>query len=336
MSADASQDHGVLDKQFLFIVGSPRSGTSWLQLMLGAHPSVCTSTELRLFNGYVAPWLEAWRVDTQWAEEGRSFVGLPVVWKEDEFHAFLKSFLERVYSSALEEKPSASHILDKHPAYSDYVSEIRLLIPQARFIHVIRDGRDVAVSLYEASRQLGWFDRHPLHGYAATWRRRVLGAKQAEEFGDDYLEIRYEDLSASPQAELARVFRHCGLEASDDLVEQIVEAHAIDKMRRSRSTAAAGVRVPEGHYRQGRVGTWHEKFTPPQRYLFEQAAGDLLEELGYARNGWWAEGRLQRLWVPVAAAGPSLYRMLRVRRLGHAAAVLLGRRVAVRPQEAQR
>jgi hypothetical protein len=329
-------DQRVLDKQFLFIIGSPRSGTSWLQLMIGAHPSVCTSTEIRLFNGYIAPWLEAWRVETQFAEEGKSYVGLPVLWEEEEFHAFLKSFLARVYSSVLSKKPDASHILDKHPAYSDYVSEIRLLIPQARFIHVIRDGRDVAVSLFEASRQLSWFDRHPLHGYAPIWRRRVLGAKRGEEFGDDYLELRYEDLSASPATELARVFGFCGLAANDDLVEQIVEQHTIEKMRRSRSTAADGVKVPEGHYRQGRVGAWHQKFTPRQRYLFEKLAGDLLEELGYARRGWWAEGRLQRLWVPLAAAGPRLYRTLRVRRLGHAAAVVAGRRVAVRQQDSYR
>jgi hypothetical protein len=40
----------VLEKQFLFIIGAPRSGTTWLQAMLGAHPSICTTGELKLFD----------------------------------------------------------------------------------------------------------------------------------------------------------------------------------------------------------------------------------------------------------------------------------------------
>jgi len=53
-------DEEVLRKEFLFIVGSPRSGTTWLQLMLGSHPSVCATAELTLYDKYLAPWLDAW------------------------------------------------------------------------------------------------------------------------------------------------------------------------------------------------------------------------------------------------------------------------------------
>ena len=50
----------TLDNQFVFIIGAPRSGTTWLQTMLAAHPSVCTSVELTLFDKYITSWIEIW------------------------------------------------------------------------------------------------------------------------------------------------------------------------------------------------------------------------------------------------------------------------------------
>src|SRR5438045_9210667 len=108
----------ALDKHFLFIIGSPRSGTTWLQLMLGAHPSVCATAELTLYDKYVAPWLEAWKAETHLAENGKSYVGMPVLWDEAEFHGFLSGFLESAYSKMLGTKPAATPRLDKSLGYS--------------------------------------------------------------------------------------------------------------------------------------------------------------------------------------------------------------------------
>src|ERR1035437_7352966 len=123
----------TLEKNFLFIIGSPRSGTMWLQLMIGGHPLVCATTELRLYNKYTAPWLEAWKGEALLTEEGKHYIGLPVLWTEAEFHDFLRGFLERVYSKVIATKPQATHILDKHPDYSQFVEDIHSFIPQARF-----------------------------------------------------------------------------------------------------------------------------------------------------------------------------------------------------------
>jgi hypothetical protein len=46
----------------VFIVGAPRSGTTWLQAMIGAHPSICTTDELKLFNLFTGPWEESWEL----------------------------------------------------------------------------------------------------------------------------------------------------------------------------------------------------------------------------------------------------------------------------------
>jgi len=327
MSAQPALNPGpngtILERQFLFIIGSPRSGTTWLQLMLGAHPKVCATTELRLYNKYIAPWLEAWRGEVVLTEEGKHYLGLPVLWTEAEFHGFLRSFLEQAYRKVLAAKPHASHVLDKHPHYSAFVEEIHLFVPQARFIHVMRDGRDVAVSLAAAARQMGWFARETLPDYGALWKRELLAARKASRYSGNYMEVRYEDLLAAPERVLTSVFEFCGLTADDALVAAIVEKHKFENLKRSRLTPSEGVRAPEGHYRQGKVGGWQREFTGLQRYLFDEVAGDLLRELGYAREGWWAEGSPQKAWLPIAARARKLYL-----RGTQASAVLLGRKPA--------
>jgi hypothetical protein len=50
----------VWERQFVFIIGAPRSGTTWLQALVGSHPSVCTSVEMTLFDCYLGPWLKRW------------------------------------------------------------------------------------------------------------------------------------------------------------------------------------------------------------------------------------------------------------------------------------
>jgi hypothetical protein len=319
----------ALDKEFIFIIGSPRSGTTWLQLMLGAHPSVCATTELRLYNKYLAPWIEAWKTEARMAEGEKSYIGLPVLWKEGEFHDFLRDFLDLAYSKVLATKPDATHILDKHPGYTQFVEGINYFVPQARFIHVIRDGRDVAVSLFEASRKLGWFGRQPLYEYANLWKNHVLDARKAAAFSGRYKEVRYEDLSSSPITGLKSIFEFCGVEAGDKLVSEIVESHKFENLKKSRSTPAEGVKVPEGHFREGKVGNWGRHFSAANRYLFDKAAGNLLRELGYAKERWWAEHAHERIWAPVAGLVARTYR--KSRRVEQACKVLLGSRIAVRP-----
>ena len=325
MPAQLMPNHGpngtILEKQFLFIIGSPRSGTTWLQLMLGAHPQVCATTELRLFNKYVSPWMEAWKGESLLNEEGKHYLGLPVLWTEAEFHRLLRGFLEQAYNKVFAAKPHATHVLDKHPDYSAFVEDIHFFIPQARFIHVIRDGRDVAVSLAAAGRQMGWFARKALPDYGAFWKGEVLAARKARDYKGCYLEVRYEELLAAPAAVLAAVLRFCELSASDEWVAQAVEKHRFENLKRLRPTPEAGVKAPEGHYRQGEAGGWRREFTGLERYLFDQVAGDLLRELGYAQTGWWAEAPFQKALLPLAAAARKLWR-----RGAQAGAVLRGRK----------
>lgn len=300
----------ISDKQFLFIIGSPRSGTTWLQIMLDAHPQVCTTVELTLFSKYTAPWIEAWNKERTKYKDSELSQGLPFVWTEEEFYGFLKEFIQRVYAKVIEQDPRATHILDKHPGYSPFVHDIDRLLPNSRFLHLIRDGRDVAVSMMAAREKMG-FGAGTVESSAAAWKQTVLQAKRAGRFTGRYHEVFYEDLIADGFATMKNVFQFCGLDISDADLTRIVEEHRFERMKAKRQHSDERFKTPEAHYRKGRAGTWAEDLSAKQKYLFHRVAGDLLVELGFADHGWWIQNSLQRIFLPMICSIPSLQKVQR-------------------------
>lgn len=271
----------IQDKQFLFIVGAPRSGTTWLQIMLGEHPQVCTSVELTLFDRYIGQWMETWRHEVENAHRP----GLNLFWTEQEFHGFLQDFIYKTYERALAAKPDATHVLDKRPSYSEHVETIQTLLPNARFIHIIRDGRDVATSMMAAARDF-WFQTDTMQKAATRWNEKVRQAQIASRFAGQYLEIRYEDLLEDGVATLKKVFDFCGLPVTEGQVGEILEQQAFDKLQSSRKSASAEYKMPPGFYRKGKAGNWQEELSTEQQQQFDEIAGELLRELGYAGDHW--------------------------------------------------
>jgi hypothetical protein len=299
-----------LNREFLFIIGAPRSGTTWLQAMLGAHPDVCTTVELTLFNVYIAPWLKAWRTETAHMSAGRWQQGLPVLWTESDLLAFLREFLDRVYTKLLESKPDATHILDKQPNYTACIDDIRLLLPQAKFIHIIRDGRDVAASLVAAYRDMG-FGSRTIRDAAHVWRSSVEQARGAKAFAGNYFEIRYEDLLTSPQDWLQKTFDFLHLSADDAEIDRIVKHCAFEKMKVTQQSPAVGIKELPAHFRKGMAGGWKDDFGPMDRFDFDRIAGGLLKDLGYADENWWAPTPAQRLRLFCRAVPAAVVRRFR-------------------------
>lgn len=295
----------VIDKKFIFIIGSPRSGSTWLQAMIGTHPSVCTTVELTLFSNYTAPWIESWKNEAANIKEGRWHQGLPFLWSEEDFYSFLQEFLEKVYERVVATKPEATHILDKHPGYSAFVEEINKLIPNALFIHIIRDGRDVASSMVAARKKIG-FGTDTIPASAMEWKRHLLQAKKACQYRNRYMEIRYEDLLNNGVNVLKSVFDFCNLSISSEDVAKIIDIHQFKKMKANRVTPAKNIKAPDGAYGKGRAGVWREEFKPLQMYYFDKIAGNLLVELGYAETGWWVESKFQASILPVIARSSTI------------------------------
>jgi hypothetical protein len=286
-------------KDFLFIIGSPRSGTTMLQVMLGSHPQVATTVELTLFSRYMAPWLKAWDDEVRNAKEKGWNQGLPFVWKEADFIAYLHQFLDRSYDSVIAEKPTATHVLDKHPGYSEHVATIKRLLPRARFLHMIRDGRDVACSMVAARKTRG-FGTGTIQESAKEWNRLVRAAQQASQFTGDYLEVRYEDLLDRGAEAFAEILDFSRLPHDPKWLAETMAANTFDKMKEHRRTGNPNVASSEAHYRKGRAGVWKEEFSVNDGFLFERHAGRLLRQLGYASDtNWWSDSAAVRLLTKV-------------------------------------
>lgn len=292
----------------VFLIGSPRSGTTWLQSLLGAHPDVITPQETDLFSNFVAP-LQSWwdqqvalSPDVQQARRGK---GLPAVLADGEYAALLADFVGGVLAAVHALDPSASIIVEKSPSHSRHTDVIARYLPDAAFVHIVRDGRDVVASLQSAAR--GWgshWASASVKKSARLWKETVEGARRAST-NDRYTEVRYEGLRAGDPEPLRRAFARCGLDLTLEQCADLMSEYSLERMASGAATSpiARGGEVgsregtePAGFYGKGKVGGWSESWSTNDRLLFDSVAGDLLVELGYEPDHRWAAPKARRLW----------------------------------------
>ncbi|SDT86173.1 Sulfotransferase family protein [Verrucomicrobium sp. GAS474] len=287
------------EKQFIFVVGSPRSGTTWFQYLIGSHPQVASTFELTMFESYLNSWRYHWKEEQEQGVVSSISRGLAHLWREEQFDAFLREFLERCYASVLEGKPAASAILDKSPDNALHMPMIAHFLPKAKFIHIIRDGRDVVSSMVAANRSMH-FGAGTVPQAAAEWVRYVRACREAgarPEIAPRYAEVRYEALLRDGAGELRRVFDFLGLPTTDAEIAAFLEANRIDSLRKKATDSKAA--YPAQHYRRGKAEGWRDDFNIFRRGQIDAAAGGLLCELGYAAPGWWGNA-LSRCAVSLA------------------------------------
>lgn len=322
-------------KNLVFVVGSPRSGTSWLARLLGAHHDVVAMQETELLNRYCRTWYDAW--DSQLpADEDRwsrhRHRGLPAVMTADELDEHVVSFARDVYAKVLSLKPSARIVVDKNPEYSLHTDLIRRMFPDAAILHIVRDGREVAASMLAASRGWGrdWAPSN-VHLAARTWRTNVEAARTASEKGR-YLEVRYEDLLDDGGAALLQCLAFVGVTSTPEecaaIVARFDRQSSNDTSEDSLVWAGEVVRrlgeapvEPKGFFGSPSTG-WRQNWRGRDRLQFDLEAGGLLRSLGYVVDGEWPQvGAARR------AAGSVMRRASeRVTSLGWRLHVLLGKR----------
>lgn len=286
--------------ELVLLLGAPRSGTTWLQQMLGAHPLVATPQETDLFSRFLQPFLDSWERETRGGESGikqRRFKGLHSVLTESEFAGAGTDLVNRVVANAVELKPGSQVVVEKTPSHSLCSSSIARFAPRAKIIHLVRDGRDVASSLVASGNGWGgWWAPKNVSRASEVWSEHVLGARDFAGM-DNYLEVRYEDMRSNGSATLERVFAHIGIAATLDDCESLIEAFALEKMAEGQSSlviggdfaSAASQRTePDGFFGKGGSGSWRTQWGPAERLAFENAAGDLLIELGYEVSANWS------------------------------------------------
>jgi hypothetical protein len=277
------------------IFGAARSGTTLLRLMLDAHPELAIPPET-FFVPDVAALSET---GSDLRSAFLQVVTTARTWRDMRIpDQELAAALERVDPFTVSDGLRAFYALyarrhgksrwgDKTPKYLRRTAEIERVLPEARFVHVIRDGRDVALSARDA-----WaFRDSPIPTLARRWRKDVNRGRSAGRRRAHYLELRYEDLVRDPEGELSRVCAFCGLRYADAMLRYHETAEARlseleDKMLPGGQTLRREARLAI-HERTAsppqpeRAGRWRREMSGNDVAEFEAVAGDLLADLGY-------------------------------------------------------
>jgi hypothetical protein len=282
----------IAAKEVLVVAGSAKSGTTWVQRMLNTHPEIYCPGEGK-FGQMMAGLVKAV------TEYNKSLAYTnSVVYREGHFYntwdddaiATAFQFMVALAWEGSNHKDLAGvrYIGDKDTLYAGSIEAWRdLLLPGARFIHVIRDGRDSAVSnVYHKQRADGRETdfggpafRTFLEGYARDWADSVRRVRAA--FADRsglYHEVRYEDLLAEPEARVTGILTFLGVDASPEQVARVVGENTFQKLSGGR---ASGQEDRASFYRKGVSGEWRTHFDEEALAVFDRASGGLLRELGY-------------------------------------------------------
>lgn len=306
-----------------FIVGSARSGTTWLQRTLNSHPEIACKGEGMFFGRSMklherARTLHAALLNS---EDLRVWHNMRV-WTEGEFENFVPNLVrliaDSLFREELEKKPEAKVVGDKTPHYAFNLDEVHSIYPEARILHIIRDGRDVAVSnvhnfwrnakdkggplnvpqpviskrdefladpeLFLSSKK-SVFTKPLLSNLASKWRHDVeKGVEGGRLFGEGYMETEYEALLEYPGTELPRLLEFLGVGSDRSIVEHMMEEASFDKLSGGRKS---GAEDPNSFFRKGVAGDWKNYFTEKDRQIFKEEAGELLIRLGYERDMSW-------------------------------------------------
>ncbi len=269
-----------------FVGGLPRSGTTWLQQMLNAHPELVCMGESHYINDLVPKILE---VIKGFNERRANSVGTWATTVEGfavrHMRPVLQSAFASLVSANLDGRPADGLVAigEKTPDNLMHLQRLWAIYPDARFVHIIRDPRDGAISGFARFRSKLPEDmtrERYVDEYSRTWKERIL---KARELAKDrrYLEIRYEAMHAAPEETTGALLRFLGASDAEASIRTALDAASFERLSGGRKR---GQEDPDSHYRRGEVGGWRDVLNDGELAAADRNAGPLMAEFGYSRT----------------------------------------------------
>jgi len=265
----------------LIVLGVSRSGTTLLRVMLDRSPGIAIPDE-----SFFVPLLARRHGRTierkRFLDDLNRIPALPAwgVSPEDVAPRLRSGMKTGEAISAIFEsyatKVGKPRWGDKTPMYMRHLPLLEKLFPDARYVHLVRDGRDAALSFLEmppGTYTRTWAHPGDAAQFACLWRKEVGDARLlGQRIGPGrYLEVRYEDLVVAPLQVVGSICDFAGLPFEAEMIEYAGAVDVSEKphQQRLRQSPTVGVR------------SWRDDMTPADARAFEAIAGDRLTELGY-------------------------------------------------------
>jgi hypothetical protein len=270
-----------------FVVGVGRSGTTLLRLMLDAHPKMAMPPETHFFESVIEASgrlrfgpqqaLAAIKEDPRRRWNDFGITEDELLDRFESIDRFNVSDALRAFYELYAEKQGKPRWGDKTPTYVKTMRRIKRVLPEARFIHVIRDGRDVTLSNNKRMMERGHRDPVPAARSARRWRNRIEKARADGPHLGEYLEIRYEDLVADTPSAMRRLYSDLGIPADEADLSRVVAKHSWKNVPEEEKGAGKV-------YRKGTPGGWREDLTPGQAAIVEEMAAPIIREFYAGRE----------------------------------------------------
>lgn len=295
----ASSALDLFESRIVWLLGTPRSGSTWLMNLLARHSSIRQINE-PLIGMHLAVRTRVLLGDV--VEEVR---GAPLrvvdVLKENDGYFFTERYRDH-WEPKLRELVLArlaaqfddmggdvatDFLVVKEPNGSDAIDLLRRLTPRSRVLLLVRDGRDVVDSMLDGIQPEGWASSlGPLDGslearrefidaFAHLWVQRInlaMGAANRAE-PDAFHLLRYRDLRANTLDELTEIYRWMGLDPPPDIDTHVAELD-FDRI-------PADKRGPRRFHRAATPGLWREHLTDDEQRHLNEVMGPTLSALGY-------------------------------------------------------
>ena len=258
----------------VFVLGAPRSGTTLLyHMLLSSGKFALYMSETHVFNlvgprfGNLAHEANRQKLMDAWV---RSFQFKRSGLQPEQFAAkimkdcrsegeFLRMFMEQIT-----ERQALDRWAECTPEHLLYIKQIKQALPDAKVIHIIRDGRDVALSEVRQGwvRPLPWDRAHQLSVSGLYWEWIVReGRENGQRIVPDYMEVRFEELVRNPRAALSGISSFIG----ENLDYETLLSHAVGALKSPNTSYAKN----SGNEKFDPVGRWKNELAPEQLKALE-------------------------------------------------------------------
>jgi hypothetical protein len=298
-----------------FIVGAERSGTTMLRLMLNAHPEVVVPSETWFLIDLMNALPLTGPLDTTHQERACQVIVSHRRWKDmgipdavlvDRVMRLTRPALADVMSAIyaeLLERAQKSRWGDKTPEYVIEIDRLHRVFPESKFLHVIRDARDVSLSLMKKQWR-GTFTVNAARYWSNYVTRGMISGRRLP--AGLYREVHYEDIVRDPERSLREICEFLELRYTDDVLHFHRGAtEKIPAYERSHHTNTARAPQMDDIHRWKREGSWMQVMS------VEAVAGSTMDRVRQERH---FRGVSRLLPAVLGLAESALWGALRLRR----------------------